>query len=170
MIAPPAFGLLMIGLFIVGFVKKTGLVAGAIWFETTCPERSERVFNAYTRRAGLCVLLGAAVGLPALIAGGALLFFGGFGLRAAGGLLIIAAVFLMAYGHGAAYLDAGRRLQGAFRAESAPAVILTGGAVLEMAFLAPVAGQILAAVVWMRCLGAAVLALTGASAVGPAHE
>ncbi len=163
MSVPSAFGLLMLGLFIVGFVKKTGLVAGAIWFEAVLPERYQRVCAAYQRRGTHCLLVGAGVGLPACIAAAGLLLLGGPGLRLFGAALLLVVLFLLVYGHGAAYLDTGQRLRGAFGAEGASAKILVGGATLEMAFLAPVAGQILAAVVWMRCFGAAVLELVGAA-------
>lgn len=153
------FGLFMLGFTLFGAIKKIGLVGYAMWFEVTCPAASSRLLHVYRTHSSRCLALGAGIGLPGLVAGGLLVYLGTPVALLAGSVILSPILCLLVYGHSAMYHDKAEAFRGSFGAESRPAMILVAGIVLEFAFLAPLIGQAIAAVLWMRCFGAALVAL-----------
>jgi len=143
-------------LFSLILLGKIGCIGLALWFEATYPAARGRMLENYRLRRRKCIVTGT---VNAILGTVLIMFLFATKVLALVGLLLLGAlVSAMAVGYGLAYRDLGVKLDGG--GEKAPyRITLLGGLVLEAAYLAPVAGQILALIAAVRGLGAVIIAL-----------
>ncbi len=137
---------------------KAGCVAMSVWLDKAAPAFTARAVNAYQGRAMRCFVLGAVNGVVLAFLFVVLVNVKVKALGVLGILVLLATVAAVMTGYMIAYRDAGQRLRGESD-WSATRTILLGGIMAELAFMAPIIGQVFSVGVLFRGLGAVISAL-----------
>ena len=137
---------------------KAGCVAMSIWLDKVAPAFTARALNAYQKRGMRSFALGAVNGIVWVF-----LFVVAVNaqikpLAMVGILVLLGTVVSVLFGYMIAYHDVGQRLRGD-RDWSSTRTILFGGITTELAFFAPIIGQVFSLGVLFRGLGAVISAL-----------
>ncbi|MBI2432983.1 MAG: hypothetical protein HYV26_08940 [Candidatus Hydrogenedentes bacterium] len=163
----PARVLAIVPFLIMTLWGKAGSVALVIWADALWPSRAERVHSLYARHPRRCVLTGLVNATLMVFIGIALISTKVLGLL---GLLVLGLlIVLIVLGYGCAYESFGRHIAAATPMPRWK-MLLCGGLLAELAFLAPVIGQLFSLGVLFRGLGAVILALLGRTASLPHHH
>ncbi|MBI5092705.1 MAG: hypothetical protein HZB26_09730 [Candidatus Hydrogenedentes bacterium] len=154
-------------LLILVLVAKIGCIGFGLWYEATYPGARDRMLAVYQTRRRKCLIVGAVnaiVGALLIVFLVATKVLGLVGILLAGTLIAFVVI-----GYGVGYRDLGARL--ASPAPETPwRTTLLGGLVAEAAFLAPIAGQVLALIMLFRGLGAVIITLMARKTILPQPE
>lgn len=138
-------------------VLKSSVIALSIWFSTTWPEKTDRIYAVYRDRPWRCGLIGLVNTAVFVFIGLVLLNVKPLGLI--GLFLILAVVCLHLWGRSAAHRRMAVKMAVAGADSGTPRSLVLGGLVTELTFLLPIIGQLLYLGTTLRAMGAVVVIL-----------
>jgi len=145
---------------------KAACIAMAVWLDNAAPAFTARALNAYRTRGMRCFVLGVVNGVALMFLFAVFVNAQVKALGLVGIVILFVTVTAALVGYMLAYHDLGQRLRGD-GAWSAQRAIAIGGAVSELAFMAPVLGQVFSIGVLFRGLGAVISAILSRRAPTP---
>lgn len=138
-------------------VLKASGIAWNLWFLQACPDMGQRIYEAYTRRPVRAVLVGLLNSVAILILALILAQAKPLGLLAVGLAAALCTIHLS--GRSACYRVLAEQLDVRTPEPPSAGALARAGVLTELAFLVPLAGQLLYLGITMRCAGAFILAL-----------